>query len=227
MVRSYANVQAPVMDAGTRPCRVALADDHAIFRQGLRSLLEQKGIEVTGDAADGGQALQLVQETQPDVAVLDLSMPVMSGLEVARELGRLAPRIRTILLTMHTEEVYVLEALRVGVWGYVLKAQAAADVIEAIRQVASGAIYLSPGISGAVVHAYTGKTGTSADPLSSREQQVLKLIAEGKTTREIAGMLGISSKTAESHRARVMKKLDIHETASLVRYAVRHGLIEA
>jgi len=189
--------------------------------------LEQKGIEVTGDATDGREALRLVQETQPDVAVLDLSMPVMSGLEVARELGRLAPRIRTILLTMHTEEVYVLEALRVGVWGYVLKAQAAADVIEAIRQVAGGAIYLSPGISGAVVHAYTGKTGASVDPLSSREQQVLKLIAEGKTTKEIAGMLGISSKTAESHRARVMKKLDIHETASLVRYAVRHGLIEA
>lgn len=215
------------MEAGTRPCRVALADDHAIFRQGLRTLLEQKGIEVTGDAADGGQALRLVQETQPDVAVLDLSMPVMSGLDVARALGGLAPKIRTILLTMHTEEVYILEALRVGVWGYVLKSQAAADVVDAVRQVAGGAIYLSPGISETVVHAYTERNRPRVEPLSNREQQVLKLIAEGMTTKEIADLLGISSKTAESHRARVMKKLGIHETASLVRYAVRHGLIEA
>lgn len=216
------------MDAGMRPCRVALADDHAIFRQGLRALLENKGIEVTGDAADGGQALRLVQETRPDVAVLDLSMPVMSGLDVARALVGLTPKIRTILLTMHTEEAYVLEALRVGVWGYVLKSQTAADVVEAVRQVASGAIYLSPGISETVVHAYaTEKKKLATDPLSNREQQVLKLIAEGMTTKEIADMLGISNKTAESHRARVMKKLGIHETASLVRYAVRHGLIEA
>lgn len=182
---------------------------------------------MAGEAADGGQALRLAQETQPDVAVLDLSMPVMSGLEVARELGRLAPGIRTILLTMHSEDSYILEAMRVGVSGYVLKTQAAADVIEAIRQVAGGAIYLSPGVSQTVVHAYMAKSGLPADPLSGREHQVLKLIAEGKTTKEIASLLGVSSKTAESHRARIMRKLDIHETASLVRYAIRRGFIEA
>ena len=216
-----------MMLAGERRCKVVLADDHAIFRQGLRVLLEREGIDVAGEAADGGEALRLAHEIQPEVAVLDLSMPVMNGLEVARELSRLAPKIRAILLTMHAEDSYILEALRVGVRGYVLKTQAVADVVDAIRQVAGGAIYLSPGVSQAVVHAYTVKTGLPVDPLSSREHQVLKLIAEGKTTREIAGLLGLSGKTAESHRARIMKKLDIHETASLVRYAVRHGLIEA
>lgn len=213
--------------AKTRPCKVVLADDHAMFRQGLRALLERAGIDVAGEAADGHAALQLVQEIQPDVAVLDFSMPVMNGLEVVRELVRLAPKIRTILLTMHDEDAFVLEALRAGAGGYVLKAQAAADVVEAIRQVAAGAMYLSPGVSEAVVRAFMAKTELPADPLSGREHQVLQLIAEGKTTKEIATLLGVSVKTAESHRARIMKKLDVHETASLVRYAVRRGLIEA
>lgn len=207
--------------------KVLLADDHAMFRQGLSALLQRQGIDVAGEATDGGEALRLIQEIRPDVVVLDLSMPVMNGLEVARELGRQTLKTRAILLTMHSEPSYVLEALRVGVWGYVLKTQAAADAVEAIRQVAGGAIYLSPGVSETVVRAYTAKTGLPSDPLSGREHQVLQLIAEGKTTREIASLLGMSAKTAESHRARIMKKLGIHETASLVRYAVRHGFIEA
>ncbi len=211
----------------TQNCRVVLADDHTMFRQGLSALLTREGLDVVGEAADGGEALRLLHDIQPDVALLDLSMPVMNGLEVVRELARLAPEIRAILLTMHTEDSYVLEALRVGVWGYVLKAQAAADVVEAIRQVAGGGIYLGAGVSETVVRAYRAKTALSTDPLSDREHQVLHLIAEGKTTKEIASLLGMSAKTAESHRARIMKKLDIHETANLVRYAVRHGFIEA
>lgn len=198
-----------------------------MFRQGLRALLEKNGIEVAGEAADGREALQLARKIHPDVAVLDLSMPVMNGLAAARELGRYAPKIRTVLLTMHEDDVYILEALRAGVWGYVLKTQAASDLVQAIQQVSRGAVYLSPGISEAVTRAYTAKTVVPADPLSSREQQVLQLIAEGKTTKEIAGLLDVSAKTIESHRARVMRKLNIHETASLVRYAVRRGIVTA
>lgn len=198
-----------------------------MFRQGLRALLENNGVEVAGEAADGREALQLARKVHPDVAVLDLSMPIMNGLAAARELGRYAPKIRTVLLTMHEDDIYILEALRAGVWGYVLKSQAGSDLVHAIDQVSRGAVYLSPGISDAVVRAYTAKTITPADPLSSREQQVLQLIAEGKTTKEIAGLLDVSAKTIESHRARVMRKLNIHETASLVRYAVRRGMVTA
>lgn len=205
--------------------RVVLADDHAMFRQSLRVLLEREDIDVAGEAADGREALRLVRELRPDAAVLDLSMPVMNGLEVARELGRVAPGVRTILLTMHEEETYILEAMRTGVSGYVLKAQAAADVVEAVRQVARGAIYLSPGVSETVVRTYAGKAGSSADQLSGRERQVLQLVAEGQTTKEIARVLGVSAKTAESHRTRIMKKLGIHNVAGLVRYAIRRGLL--
>jgi DNA-binding NarL/FixJ family response regulator len=196
-----------------------------MFRQSLRVLLERDDIDVAGEAADGREALRLARELRPDAAVLDLSMPVMNGLEVARELGRVAPGIRTILLTMHEEETYILEAMRTGVSGYVLKAQAAADVVEAIRQVARGAIYLSPGVSETVVRTYAGKTESPADRLSGRERQVLQLVAEGQTTKEIARVLGVSAKTAESHRTRIMKKLGIHNVAGLVRYAIRRGLL--
>lgn len=207
--------------------RVVLADDHAVFRQGLRLLLAREGIEVVGEADNGAEAFRLLQDIRPQVAVLDLSMPMMTGLEVTRHVNRTLPHVHVILLTMHAEDSYVLEALRAGVRGYVLKSQAVTDVVDAIQQVAAGAVYLSPGISKIVVHAYRAKNSVTSEPLSSREHQVLQLIAEGKTTKEIAGILGMSAKTAESHRARIMKKLDIHETANLVRYAVRHGLIEA
>lgn len=213
--------------AGPQNFSVVLADDHAVFRQGLIALLERENVAIAGEAADGGEALQLIYDKRPNVALLDLSMPVMNGLEVARELVGTAPEIRTILLTMHADNYYVLEALKVGVWGYVLKAQAASDVIQAIRQVASGAVYLSPRVSETVVRASKEKGVLSVDSLSGREHQILQLIAEGGTTKEIAFQLGVSTKTVQSHRARIMKKLDISETANLVRYAVRHGLIEA
>jgi len=206
--------------------RVLLADDHLIVRQGLRDMLTREGFKVVAEAADGRDAVRLAEETRPDVAVLDLSMPLLNGLDAAREILRKAPRTGPVLLTMHTEEPYVLDALRSGVRGYVLKTQASADLVQAIRDVARGAIYLSPRVSGVLVQAFNSKTEPGRDPLSRREREVLQLIAEGKTTKEIAGLLGVSVKTAESHRSRIMDKLNIHETAGLVRYAIRRGMIQ-
>lgn len=205
---------------------VLLADDHQIVRQGLKGLLEREGFKVVGEAIDGREAVRLAGKNHPDVAVLDLVMPALNGVDAAREMLRSAPRLKAILLTMHTEDPYVLEALRAGVSGYVLKTQAADDLVQAIREVTRGSIYLSPGISRTVVDAYRSKTDLPPDPLSPREREVLQLVAEGKTTKEVAAILGISVKTAESHRTRIMSKLNIHETAGLVRYAIRRGLIE-
>jgi DNA-binding NarL/FixJ family response regulator len=208
------------------PTQLLLADDHQMVRQGLRAMLEREGFRVVGEAADGREAVRLAGTTHPDVAVLDLAMPALNGLDAAREIARGADRTRVILLTVHTEEPYVLEALRAGVTGYVLKTQAALDLIQAIREVLRGAVYLSPGVSRAVVDAYRTKSDIPVDPLTPREREVLQLVAEGKTTKEAAAILGVSAKTAESHRMRVMSKLDIHETAGLVRYAIRRGLIQ-
>jgi DNA-binding NarL/FixJ family response regulator len=209
------------------PTRVLLADDHSLIRQALRALLEKQGFQIVSEASDGQEALRSVEKTQPDVAILDISMPILNGVDAARELAKSSPKTRVILLTQHDEDQYVTEALRAGVRGYVLKSQAAEDLVHAIQEVCRGSIYLSPSISGAVVDAYLSKTYAPADPLSGRERQVLQLVGEGKSTKDIAVHLGISIKTAESHRARLMKKLDIHETASLVRYAIRRGLIQA
>ena len=153
-------------------------------------------------------------------------MPLLNGIDAAREIQRACRRTRTILLTMHAEDQYVLQGLQGGVQGYVLKKQAVMDLVQAIQEVCRGNVYLSPGVSAAVVEAYQSKKGPR-DLLTSRGREVLQLVAEGKTTKEIASLLGVSVKTAESHRTRVMQKLDIHETASLVRYAIRRGLIQA
>ena len=209
------------------PPRILLADDHVIVRQGFRVLLEREGLEVVAEAANGHEAVRLAGELLPDVAVLDFAMPLLNGLDAAKEIRRCSPRTRTILLTVHSEDHYVLEALQAGVHGYVVKTQAAADLVQAIREIRGNAIYLSPTISRAVVEAYFDKATPPGDVLSSRERQVLQLVAEGKTTKEIAGVLGVSIKTADSHRARIMRKLDIHDTAGLVRFAIRRGLIHA
>jgi DNA-binding NarL/FixJ family response regulator len=206
--------------------RILLADDHPILLEGLSSLLQRQGFQVVGVAADGREAVRLARELRPDVAVLDLTMPVLNGLEAAREIQSSLLARATVLLTLHDEDDYVLEALRAGVKGYVLKSQAPRDVAEAIREAARGGIYLSPGISRVVVDAYLSKREPRADPLSRRERQVLQLVAEGKTTKEIAQALEVSVKTADSHRTRLMKKLGIHETAGLVRYAIRRGLVQ-
>jgi two-component system response regulator NreC len=208
------------------PTRVSLADDHSLIRQALRALLEKQGFQVVSEASNGQEALRSVEKTQPDVAILDIGMPVLNGMDAARELMKSSPKTRVILVTQHDEDQYVMEALRAGVRGYVLKSQAAEDLVHAIQEVCRGSVYLSPNVSSAVVDAYLSKTYASPDPLSGRERQVLQLVGEGKSTKAIATHLGISVKTAESHRARLMKKLDIHETASLVRYAIRRGLIQ-
>jgi two-component system, NarL family, response regulator NreC len=207
--------------------QIVLADNHVLVRQGIKSLLEREGFQVAGEAGDGQELVRIATELQPDVAVLDIGMPLMNGLVAARELKRASPKTKTILLTRHDEDQYVIEALRAGIRGYVLKNQAATDLVLAIQQVSRGQVYLSPGISSVVVDAYLSKSTLPDDPLSAREHEVLQLIAEGKSTKDIAVILGISVKTAESHRSRLMQKLDIHETASLVRYAVRRGLVQA
>ena len=208
------------------PTRILLADDHEIVRQGVRLLLQQEGFEVAGEAANGQEAIRLARESCPDIALLDYGMPLLNGIAAAREITQACPKTKVILLTMHTDDQYVLEALRIGVKGFVVKSQAPADLVRAIHEVLHGMVYLSPRVSRALVQAYLAKSALPADPLTAREREVLQLVAEGNTTKEIAQLLGISFKTAESHRTRIMKKTSIHETAGLVRYAVRRGLIQ-
>jgi DNA-binding NarL/FixJ family response regulator len=206
--------------------RILLADDHKIVRQGLRSLLlEKAGFEVVGQSDDGQEAVRLAGTLSPDIAILDIGMPILNGIDAAKEISRVSPRTRTIILTMHDEESFVLKSLRAGVRGYLLKARAAEDLEQAINVVSKGEFYLSPGISETVVNAFLNATEPPQDPLSDRERQVLQLVAEGKRTKEIAQILSVSTSTAESHRNHIMQKLDIHEVAGLVRYAIGHGLV--
>jgi len=204
--------------------RILLADDHVMFRQGCRVLLEQAEMVVIGEASDGLEALRLAHAHTPEVAVLDIAMPLLNGLETTRRLRETVPQTKIIVLTMHSEESYVLEALQVGVAGYVLKTQAAVDIVQAIHAAVHGAFYLSPRVATTVVRAYLTGSTLPPDPLTSREREIVQRIAEGQTTKEIAAHLGLSVKTVESHRINLMRKLDIHETATLVRYAIRRGL---
>jgi len=204
--------------------RILLADDHLLVRQSLRILLEQAGMAVVGEAADGPETLRLAHTHHLEVAVLDIAMPHLNGLETARRLRETVPQTKIILLTMHSEAPYVLEALHAGAVGYVVKTQAAVDLVQAIHTVVQGAISVSPRVTHAVVQAYLTCATPPLDPLTSREREIVQRIAEGQTTKEIAAHLGLSVKTVESHRINLMRKLDIHETATLVRYAIRRGL---
>ena len=206
--------------------KVLLADDHPVFRQGLRALLEREKFDVVGEASDGLEAIAAAERLQPQVVVIDLAMPSLNGVDAVREIVKRAPRAKAVLLTMHTEEYHVLEALRAGAKACVSKSQAAEHLLQAIKDVCAGGVYLSPHVSGAVVQAYLAKTELPYDPLTPRERQVLQLIAEGKTTKETAAVLDVSVKTAETHRTNLMEKLDIHSTAGLVRYAIRRGLLQ-
>ncbi len=206
--------------------RILLADDHVVVRQGLKALLEREGFEVVGEAGNGQEAIRLAEELHPDVAVLDVAMPVLNGIDAAHGIAKASPRTRTILLTMYAEGHYVLEGLRAGVSGVVVKSRAIDELLRAIEAVRRGDRYLSPDVSKVIADWYVA-SGEEAEPhLRDRERQVLQLVAEGKTTKEVATILGISVKTAESHRMKIMERLDIHDTAGLVRYAIREGLIQ-
>jgi DNA-binding NarL/FixJ family response regulator len=203
------------------PLKILLADDHLVLLAGMRALLEREGYQVVADVSDGRQAVNLARRLQPHIAVLDITMPGLNGLAAAQKIRRLCPETKVIILTMHKETPYVIEALDAEVMGYVLKTQAAQDLLAAINSVAANNVYLSQGISDVVVDAYRNKNGHR---LTLREREVLQLIAEGHRTRQVAGLLNISVKTAESHRGRIMRKLGIHDTVGLVRYAIRNGL---
>ncbi len=209
------------------PLRILLADDHVIVRQGLRSLLERAGYEIVGEADDGQQAIELAQKLHPDIAVLDVAMPNLNGIDAARGIRKVSDQTKVILLTMYTQKKFVLESLRAGVRGYVIKSTAANELLQAIRTVCRGNPYLTPEVAKVMVDGYLAGGDEQPASLGDRERQVLQLVAEGKTTKEIASSLDISVKTAESHRAHLMEKLHIHDTAGLVRYAIREGLIQA
>jgi DNA-binding NarL/FixJ family response regulator len=206
--------------------RLLLADDHVMMRDGLRTILNEEGFKVVGEASDGLEAVRLGQSLEADVAILDISMPLLNGIDAAREILRSSPKTKIIILTMYTDDRYVLASLRAGISGFVLKSKASSSLVQAIHAVRNGEVYLSSGISKAVVDAFLAKDDNPADPLSGREREVLQLIAEGKNTKEIGCILGISTKTTDSHRANIMHKLRIPEVAGLVRYAVREGLVQ-
>jgi len=209
--------------------RVLLADDHTLFRAGIRSLLDQVGeVVIVAEAGDGREALQLIEKHRPDIALLDITMPGLNGLEVAARVGAVSPGTRILILSMHANEGYVAQALRSGVAGYLLKDAAATELEVALRAVSRGDSYLSPAISKQLVEGFLRRSEADTDPLSAltaRQREILQLIAEGRTTREIAGDLGVSIKTVETHRSQLMERLDIHDVAGLVRFAIRAGLV--
>jgi|SRR5450830_202059 DNA-binding NarL/FixJ family response regulator len=215
-----------------KPIRVVLADDHSLFRAGLRSLLlATPGIQVVGEASEGREALKLIRHERPDVAIVDISMPGLQGLELAAVLHEELPQVRVIILSMHSSEEYVRRALKSGAAGYLLKDGLAGELELAIESVARGDTYLTPAVSRAVIEDYVRRTGAEAEGgrelLTARQKEVLQLIAEGHSSREIAEILNLSQKTVETHRTQLMRKLDIHDLAGLVRYAIRIGLVSS
>jgi DNA-binding NarL/FixJ family response regulator len=208
--------------------RVLIADDHGIVRSGLRMLIERQGdMSVVAEADDGVDALELAQAERPDVAVLDVSMPRMTGLQAAREIRAHSPDTRVLLLSMHDEERYFFEGLQAGAAGYVLKRAADTDLINALRTVAAGRTFLSGDAQELLMREWKEGRADAGDPLTPRELEVVKLIAEAYTNRQIAETLKLSEKTVESHRANVLSKLGMRDRVELVRYAIRRGLVEA
>jgi two-component system, NarL family, response regulator NreC len=207
--------------------RILLADDHAVVRQGFKMILDaQPDMEIVGEAANGREAVDLAEQLRPDVVVMDVAMPELNGIEATRRLASSVPHARVVALSMHKDSVYVREILRAGARGYLLKDSGAADLVAAIRAVASGESYLSPAVSNAVLDDYRRHATNPIDLLTSREREVLQLLAEGKTNKEIAGLLNLSVYTVEAHRGRILEKLNLHSIGELVRFAVRSGLIE-
>jgi DNA-binding NarL/FixJ family response regulator len=209
--------------------RILLADDHGIVLSGLKMLIErQDGMHVVAEASDGVEAVETALRERPDVAILDVSMPRMTGLQAAREIRSHCPDTRVLLLSMHDDERYVFDALKAGAAGYVLKRQADAELIEAVRAVAAGGRFLSATADAGAMQDWIDRGSSEPqDPLTPRELDVVKLIAEAYTNRQIAEILKVSEKTVESHRGNVLAKLGMRDRVELVRYAIRRGLVEA
>jgi DNA-binding NarL/FixJ family response regulator len=210
-----------------RRLRVVIADDHRIVLETLATVLSAQRFNVVGTAENGRRAVLLARQRQPDVAILDVTMPVMGGLDAARLILHTQPQIGVLFLTDNAEDHVVLEGLRLGVHGFVVKAQGLDDLVQAIRDVGAGAIYVSALYSRSVLQAFAAGSAATGPRLSDRERQILRLIAESKSTKEAAAAMAISVRTAECHRGSLMSKLGIHDTAGLVRYAIRQGVIVA
>jgi two-component system, NarL family, response regulator NreC len=207
--------------------RILLADDHAVVRQGFKMILAaQPDMEIVGEAGNGRETVELAEKLRPEVVVMDVSMPELNGIEATRRLASSTPHTRVVALSMHKDSVYVREILRAGARGYLLKESLAGDLVAAVRAVASGEGYLSPAVSNAVLDDYRRHVTNPVDLLTSREREVLQMLAEGKTNKEIAVVLNLSVYTVDAHRGRIMEKLNLHSINELVRFAVRNGVID-
>ena len=210
------------------PTRILIADDHALVRAGIRALAERiDGVEVVAEAGNGAEALRLIKELKPDLALIDISMPEASGFEVLAQ-AKEFPEVRVIVLTVHEAEAYAIRALREGAAGFLLKSAASVELAAAIETVMRGETYVSPELSKRSLLEYGKGSSDRArlDSLSPRQREILKLVADGHSTKEIAGLLNISAKTVETHRAQLMERLDIHDVAGLVRLAIKMGLVD-
>jgi DNA-binding NarL/FixJ family response regulator len=211
------------------PYRVVLADDHAMFRQGIKRILrDAEALEVVGEARDGLELLEVSRETNPDMVILDISMPNLRGLEATREIKMIFPNVKVLILTMHSDKEYVYGAISAGADGYLLKEDADTELFEAVETIRQGGCYISPILSGGLTHElirlhHKGQSASTGSLLTVREKEVLKLIAEGKSHKEIAALLFISVRTVDHHRANIMTKLNIKDTANLTKYAIRRG----
>ena len=211
--------------------RIIVCDDHTLVRQGLRKILEeQPDWEVVGEAGDGRQAVSQTLALQPDVAILDVGMPLLNGIDATRQIVRKAPDVRVLILSMHADEAYITQALQAGAKGYLLKDSADTDLIHAVTAVAAGKSFFSPVVAGVMLDDYVKHLADKGivdryEALSEREREIFQLVAEGHSNKEIAEMLSVSPTTVETHRAHILQKLGVHNTAELVRYAVRRGVI--
>jgi two-component system response regulator NreC len=213
------------------PLRILLADDHTVVRQGLRKILEARPQwEVVAEAADGREAVRQAEEVKPDIAIVDVAMPLLNGIEAVRQIARKAPGTRVLVLSMHADEAYVTQMLRAGASGYLLKDSADVDLLQAVDAVAVGKSFFSPAIARVIADDYLRQLADRGitdryELLSEREREIFQLIAEGKTNKEIAALLFLSPSTVDTHRSRIMEKLDVHSAAEIVLYAVRRGVI--
>jgi two-component system, NarL family, response regulator NreC len=207
--------------------RILLADDHAVVRHGFKMILEEQAdLEIVGEAGNGREAVTLAEQLKPDVVVMDVAMPELNGIEATRRLAVSLPHTRVLALSMHKDNVYVREILRAGARGYLLKDSPPGDLVAAVRAMASGEGYISPAVSNAVLDDYRRHVTNPIDLLTSREREVLQMLAEGKTNKEIAVVLNLSVYTVDAHRGRIMEKLNLHSINELVRFAVRNGLVD-